>query len=202
MVDSQRRDGRETGEMMYARGKNQPWANLLPTTKPISLLSGFAKDGGPNFYQQYNESGDMMGWTKRLWEETTYSLVSLQVRMATPLLLWPLCSKYDSAGKCKGKDRCFRAYCSRSRAFRSKLPSRGKGQCLSFAHFYWRKLLRHSPRSLWQSSCVWQSFNSGHQVVLLGRAFAVLLALSDSPQALAVFGADLSPKAEKSRNTD
>jgi hypothetical protein len=49
---------------------------------------------------------------------------------------------------------------------------------------------------------VWQSFNSGHQVVLLGRAFAVLLALSDSPQALAVFGADLSPKAEKSRNTD
>ena len=90
VVDSQRRDGRETGGMMYARGKDQPWANLLPTTKPISLLSGFAKDEGPNFYQQYNESGDMMGWTKRLWEETTYSMVSLQVRMAT-LQLCGLC---------------------------------------------------------------------------------------------------------------
>jgi hypothetical protein len=165
MTDDNQHRRRSTTPVMYARSKNQTWVNLLPTTKAIAELLGFAKGGGPNFYQQYNQSGDVMGWTKLLWEATTYSMVSLQVSLITLRLSVALLFETIGAGECKGKNRCFRTYYSRGQALRSKLSS-GGGHCLHFAYFHWRKLLCHSPRSLWQSSSMWQDGNCGHEVFL------------------------------------
>lgn len=44
----------------------------MPATPPIEEVCGFAKDGGPNFYQTHNLTGEHMGWPQDVWSPMAF----------------------------------------------------------------------------------------------------------------------------------